>query len=81
MNTVEATKLISDNLKISPADAMKVMEDLYNTGYISYPRTETTVYNKNINLRIIVKTLALSNKFGKHAETVAENYWGPRKGN
>ncbi len=41
LNTIEAQKLISRKLKISPHDAMSYMEKLYNEGYISYPRTET----------------------------------------
>lgn len=42
LNTVEATKLISNKLKIGPEVSMAVMEKLYNMGYLSYPRTETT---------------------------------------
>lgn len=56
LNTVEATKLISRKLKISPEKAMEIMEKLYNRGYLSYPRTETTVYSKMINLRKIISS-------------------------
>jgi DNA topoisomerase-3 len=42
-------------LKISPAKCMEIMEKLYNRGFISYPRTETNIYHKSINLREIVK--------------------------
>jgi DNA topoisomerase III len=57
LNTVEAQKLISRQLKISPAKCMDIMEKLYNRGFISYPRTETNIYHKSINLREIVKRL------------------------
>ena len=50
LNTVEATKLISRKLRISSSQAMLHMEKLYNKGYLSYPRTETTRYNPTINL-------------------------------
>jgi DNA topoisomerase-3 len=42
LNTVEAQKLISRKLRISPEQAMQHMEKLYNKGFLSYPRTETT---------------------------------------
>lgn len=50
LNTVEAQKLISRKLRISPEQAMQHMEKLYNKGFLSYPRTETTRYNPTINL-------------------------------
>ena len=54
LNTVEATKLISTKLKISPENSMAIMERLYNQGYLSYPRTETTMYKPSIDLRPLV---------------------------
>jgi len=36
---------------------MEIMEKLYNKGFLSYPRTETTKYNPTINLRDIVNKL------------------------
>ena len=64
MNTVEAQKLISRKLKISPARAMSIMEDLYNKGYLSYPRTETTKYNPTINVKGLVGKLKNHGQFG-----------------
>lgn len=55
LNTVEAQKLISQKLKISPKRCMDIMEELYQKGLLSYPRTETTAYNPTINLHAIVK--------------------------
>ena len=57
LNTVEAQKLISQKLKVSPAKCMEVMEKLYNRGFLSYPRTETNIYHPTINLRDIIKQL------------------------
>ena len=45
---------MSKKLRISPAQAMEIMEKLYNRGYISYPRTETNSFNPTINLRKFV---------------------------
>jgi DNA topoisomerase III len=43
---------------------MSIMEKLYNRGYLSYPRTETTKYNKTIDLKEIVGKLEKSEVFG-----------------
>ena len=58
------------------------MEKLYNKGFLSYPRTETTRYNPTINLFKIVSSLKNNNDFGNYAERVAnkELWAGPMKG-
>lgn len=43
------------------------MERLYNRGYLSYPRTETNVFNPTINLRKIVGEMSKSDVFGEFA--------------
>lgn len=47
------TQFLSDanKLGLSPAQAMKTAENLYTRGWISYPRTENTVYPSSLNLR------------------------------
>ncbi len=57
LNTIEAQKLISRKLRIASAQAMDIMEKLYQRGILSYPRTETNCYNPTINLRNIVSAL------------------------
>lgn len=61
---------------------MTHMEKLYNKGYLSYPRTETTCYNPTINLFNIVNNLKQNENFGEYAERVAnkELWVGPKKG-
>ncbi len=46
------TKFLSDANKIglSPSQAMRVAENLYTAGWISYPRTENTVYPDSLHL-------------------------------
>lgn len=39
LTTVTFQKLATDKLRISSAEAMKIAEKLYTSGYISYPRT------------------------------------------
>lgn len=61
---------------------MAIMEKLYNQGFLSYPRTETTQYSSSIDLRSIVNRLAVNESFGKYAEAIAsgKQFGPPRKG-
>ena len=45
---------------LSASAAMRVAEDLYMGGYISYPRTDNTVYPGSLDLREILHTLTES---------------------
>jgi DNA topoisomerase-3 len=82
LNTVEAQKLISTKLKISPAKCMEIMESLYNKGFISYPRTETNIYNPTIDLKAITRELVHFDEFVPRLLNFDEKLWvGPRKGN
>src|ERR687893_1838521 len=45
------------NLGISPSRAARIAEDLYTDGYISYPRTDNTVYPRSLDLRELVSSL------------------------
>ncbi|MET1125117.1 MAG: DNA topoisomerase I [Archaeoglobaceae archaeon] len=55
-NTTEFLKEASRFM--SPHRAMQIAENLYMNGYISYPRTDNTVYPKTLDLLSIVKMLA-----------------------
>ncbi|MBR4225597.1 MAG: DNA topoisomerase I [Candidatus Methanomethylophilaceae archaeon] len=61
---VEANKI-----GIPPTTAMKLAEDLYTGGYISYPRTENTEYPKTLNLRSVLEKLKDS-EFRSEAEEI-----------
>jgi len=47
----------ASRLGLSAANAMRLAEDLYMNGYISYPRTDNTVYPKSLDLNAILDTL------------------------
>lgn len=51
MDTVELEKLASRKLKLAAKDTMTIAEKLYTQGYISYPRTETNMFSKEIDLK------------------------------
>lgn len=50
-NTTAFTTECSNRLGISPAAAMRIAEDLYMDGFISYPRTDNTVYPSSLPTR------------------------------
>src|SRR5271157_16403 len=57
----------ASSIGFSAANAMRVAENLYVNGWISYPRTDNTVYPSSLNLRDTVKQFA-SGDFAKYAE-------------
>ncbi|MCG7844106.1 MAG: DNA topoisomerase I, partial [Methanomassiliicoccales archaeon] len=59
----------ANKLGLSPSMAMKVAEDLYTAGYISYPRTDNTVYPRSLGLRNILDKLKKSD-LGKEADEI-----------
>ncbi|HEX3262168.1 MAG TPA: DNA topoisomerase I, partial [Solirubrobacterales bacterium] len=56
-NTTAFTTDASSRLGITPSRAMQVAEDLYMDGFISYPRTDNTVYPRSLNTRELVRSL------------------------
>ncbi len=61
-------------LGLSAHRAMSIAEELYMSGYISYPRTDNTVYPKSLGIYSILHTLTKSAVFGKEAGELLENH-------
>jgi DNA topoisomerase-1 len=59
----------SSKLGITAAMAMRIAEDLYTDGYISYPRTDNTVYPPSLNLRQLLRNLEIT-EFGDYAKEI-----------
>ena len=72
---VEANKI-----GIPPATAMKLAEDLYTSGYISYPRTENTEYPKSLGLRSVLEKLKESDFKKEAMEILAQEIIRPSRG-
>ncbi len=47
----------ASRIGVPPAKAMSIAELLYTRGYISYPRTDNTVYQRSISLRSVLNKL------------------------
>ncbi len=76
-NTTEFLKEASRFM--SPDRAMRIAEELYMSGYISYPRTDNTVYPPTLNLRRIVE-MFLGSEFDREAKLVLSGDMVPSKG-
>ncbi|KAL9957422.1 hypothetical protein ACROYT_G039055 [Oculina patagonica] len=77
----ELEKLASRKLKINAKETMKIAEKLYNQGFISYPRTETNMFPKSLDLRPLVQNQTVDENWGAFAANVLERGPTPRHGN
>lgn len=59
----------ANRLGIPASRAMSIAEDLYTSGYISYPRTDNTVYPKSLYLKGVLEKLKES-EFRKEVEEI-----------
>ncbi|MFW5946111.1 MAG: DNA topoisomerase I [Candidatus Natronoplasma sp.] len=76
------TKFLSDanKLNMSPSQAMSTAEDLYTAGWISYPRTENTVYPDGLHLESHLKKLRSSEFTEEIDEILSQDKIWPTKG-
>ncbi|TRY93578.1 hypothetical protein DNTS_005181 [Danionella cerebrum] len=81
LNTVEMLRVASSALGMGPQHTMQIAERLYTQGYISYPRTETTHYPENFDLKGTLKQQANSSFWGETVKALlSEGINRPRKG-
>ncbi len=78
-NTTSFTTEASSRLGITPARAMRIAEDLYMDGFISYPRTDNTVYPSSLPLRELVTSLVRIPEF-EAASHLLEGELSPSRG-
>ncbi|KAG7234286.1 hypothetical protein INR49_005247 [Caranx melampygus] len=81
LNTVEMLRVASSALGMGPQHTMQIAERLYTQGYISYPRTETTHYPANFDLKGTLKQQANNTIWGEEVKALlSTGISQPRKG-
>lgn len=78
LNTVELQKRASRYFRMSSEQTMKVAEELYQAGFISYPRTETDYFSENTDLQSIVREQLQHSIWGWYAQHLLDpnmNLW------
>ena len=63
----------------SAANAMRIAEWLYTNGFISYPRTDNTVYPPSIDLKALV-VMFIKGAFAKEAQRLLKGKMVPTRG-
>jgi len=77
-NTTEFIRAAS-RIGLSPANAMRIAENLYTNGFISYPRTDNTVYPASLDLKELV-SMFLKSEFGEYASKLLKKPLKPTAG-
>ncbi|XP_021810979.1 DNA topoisomerase 3-alpha isoform X1 [Prunus avium] len=84
LNTIQLEKRASIYFRMSSEHTMKVAEELYQAGFISYPRTETDSFSERTNLHAIVQEQQGHPGWGSYAQRLldpASGLWrNPRNG-
>jgi DNA topoisomerase-1 len=79
-NTTAFSTDASSRLGITPASAMRIAEDLYMDGFISYPRTDNTVYPSSLPIRELVTSLVRVKEFSAAAGLLDQPQLTPTRG-
>ncbi|CAG8705748.1 10050_t:CDS:10, partial [Acaulospora morrowiae] len=81
LTTVELLKVGSRSLHIASDRVMSIAENLYNKGYISYPRTETDQFNKQFDFNALIKEQEKDLQWGDFAKKLLDGgFCWPRNG-
>jgi DNA topoisomerase-1 len=70
-NTTQFIRAVS-GLGYSAQRAMSMAEDLYTAGYITYPRTDNTVYPDDLDPEELLDALAANSTFADAVDTILE---------
>jgi len=68
------------SLGFSANRAMSIAEDLYTAGYISYPRTDNTVYPDDLDPEDLLDAFSATRAFGDDADSLLEGDLDPTAG-
>ncbi|XP_043689886.1 DNA topoisomerase 3-alpha isoform X2 [Telopea speciosissima] len=72
LNTIELEKRASRYFRMSSEHTMKVAEELYQAGFISYPRTETDGFSARTDLHGIVQEQERHPVWGPYAQRLLD---------
>ncbi|XP_027335440.1 DNA topoisomerase 3-alpha isoform X2 [Abrus precatorius] len=72
LNTIELEKRASRYFRMSSEHTMKVAEELYQAGFISYPRTETDSFSSRTDLHTIVQEQQGHPEWGIYAQRLLD---------
>jgi DNA topoisomerase-1 len=70
-NTTQFIRAAS-GIGYSAQRAMSIAEDLYTAGYITYPRTDNTVYPEDLDPRELLEALSAGRRFGEDADALLD---------
>ncbi|RJT01432.1 DNA topoisomerase I [Halococcus sp. IIIV-5B] len=68
------------SLGYSASRAMSLAEELYTSGYITYPRTDNTVYPDDLDIEDLLRDLSTHREFGEDAEELLDGDCTPTEG-
>ncbi|XP_046143388.1 DNA topoisomerase 3-alpha isoform X1 [Osmia bicornis bicornis] len=80
LDTVELEKQGSRKLHLTAKETMRIAEKLYSQGLISYPRTETNIFPKELNLTPLVNQQVNHPAWGNFAQQLLGKGLNPRQG-
>lgn len=81
LTTVELQKMGSRFLRMDSQRVMKIAEDLYTKGFISYPRTETDQFDHGMDLRALVQKQTQDGRWGGFATNLVNGgFQWPKEG-
>ncbi|KAL4960635.1 DNA topoisomerase 3 [Aspergillus stella-maris] len=81
LTTVDLQMMGTRYLRMDSSAVMKVAENLYTKGFISYPRTETDQFDKGIDLKKLVEKQLPDGRWGQYARGLLDgSFRTPRAG-
>ena len=81
--TIELQKIGTKKLGMTSKEIMDVAEKLYQKGFISYPRTETTSYTNTMDLLAFIRNFESTGNYQAYASKLLaeDKFLRPRAGN